>query len=282
MTSRKKLLLKTLACALAFATFAAFTLVPVPAYAADQTVYVITKITSEPVDDEGATHQTISYNSKGLMTGWSYGFSKYANTKFMYDRKGRITKLGQQISKKRWYMFKYAYNKKGVKKVTSYKTKAFNGKKLKSYGVTKMKYKGKRIKKAAYKGKIIDFKKGGMKNGKFTATYSFKKGLVSKMVFPYPGSKFTHYFSYDAKKNLIKTVSKGNGFKTTEKVTLTYNGDKVVKKVVKYSGSKEIYTYEYKEMQVPANMVKKVKEQQYTLVNPQVNFFLYPLNVYGS
>ena len=94
------------------------------------------------------------------------------------------------------------------------------------------------------------------------------------MYHPYPDNVTTHYYTYDKKGNLVKEVTKYKEGNEVEEVTYenTYKNGRLVKQVETYdTGESFIRFYSYKKISVPKKLVKKVKTQQWSFLNHNLN-----------
>ena len=210
-----------------------------------KTVYVISQITSK----SGSETYKFTYTKNGLVKKMTTGGLKVT---YKYDKKKVSSQ--KQIDEGEKTEVLYSYSKKGrLKKTTQ---KEADGKKT----TTKYKYKS---------GRLVEIQDNSTDNV-WTLTYN-KKGLVKKAVIKgKKDSTSTIKYSYNSKKDPKKMIC---SWDVTEKISYTYNKHGRKTATVKYSykdkslNSKEVYTYKYQKISVPASYAKAIKKQQKEMAN---------------
>lgn len=233
--------------------------------AATATVYVVSS-SKETNKKAGMSVTTVySTNENGLLTQEVIKQTSGDITKtWTYDAKNRVTKWtasdGYSSATKTITVLKNGLPKKDVLKSSS------------SYGNWQpfsSTYKTK-------SGKVVSITrkyKGGSGTVKYQLKYKGKK-LVTVKNLKY---KNETTYAYDKKGNLSKVVTMKGSTKVPIVHKNTYKSGRVTKRVstVKSGhGSSTITTFSYKKISVPKSMVKKVKAQQWAIVNGNLNFAL--------
>ena len=247
--------------------------------AGKKTVYVVSK-TYTDAKSKNNVYEKVSYNSKGLMKKISYGVKGSVYWKYKYDKKNRVALKAQFIND--WTNFKYTYKKGKLVKVAGYYSEKFGGKKKLSGCTSTFKYNSKRLIKSE---KVSGVRIDENKKTSFTIKYAYdKKGHVKRMYHPYPDNVTTHYYTYDKKGNLVKEVTKFKEGNEVEEVTYenTYKNGRLVKQVETYdTGESFTKFFSYKKISVPKKLVKKVKTQQWSFLNRDLNN-AEPIKNYGG
>lgn len=250
---------KVMAATVAMTVLATSLTVPTQAEKKKTTVYVITQI--EGSDTHGLTESyKMTYNDDGLVKETKMGIAYPTFTKYSYKNK-RISRE-EQIEGKEKTVIKYSYNKKGqITKKTVTDPKGKTTQNIYSYK----------------KGKLSKIQDRGTG---FTYTFTYKKGLISKMVITGKTiKKETIKYTYNSNKD-IKKIDSSNcvqnmtyKYKNKRRQALKASYIYKKKEETKYN-YKSTYTYTYKKLRVSASMASKIKEQQKELVN-QGGAFLY-------
>ncbi len=247
--SKTKKLLSVLLC---LCVLSAFTVVGVQAKTkkpTKKTVYVIA--TEDRLSDGEFIYFTkYVYNKKGGLKRQDEYEGKdgklYHQTIIKYNKKGRVSSFyGKPILYGGSHVYTFKYNKKG--KLTA-----------------KILVAGKdyKIKKRDKKGRVKTIKEYVTGTNTVEDTYTLaynKKGHISKVKSSYGTTKY----KYDKKGNLTSDM-----FENYKNI---YKKGLLIKKT---SGTNQV-VYTYKRIKLSAKQAKKVKKQQWALINSSLNF---PLN----
>ena len=110
-----------------------------------------------------------------------------------------------------------------------------------------------------------------------TSKFKYKNGRVASIVNTSGTFTGTQEYSYNKKGDLVKTLTFKGAANIPITHKLTYKNGRVVKRVSTVqsdSGTSTVSKFKYKAVKVPKSLVKKVKAQQWALVNGDLNFAL--------
>ena len=267
----------------------AVSLCPAPALANGALAATGAKETQTVVATQGkkkATKKVYVLKSFGRTSGFS------SDVVYKYKSNGLLeasTTHSEQDGES--YRTKYGYNKKGYVTSESIFTKddgETTWKKGETTSITRN-AKGLPKKKIVQRGHTVDVTAFTIKSGRVVAektTHKYSNGTSETDTAAYTydthgrvksvdqtkynqTSRHRYNYYYDKRGNYVKYEREYG----TYQLALTYNSKKLLTKRDNPDGD-VAFTYRYKAMKVPASMVGKVKAQQWSLLNQNLNFVL--------
>ena len=130
-------------------------------------------------------------------------------------------------------------------------------------------------------------KGSGKKKETVKTTYSYKNGLVSRIINKIDGYKYVYDYTYDKKKNLKKwEAAPSSDYYECHTYKNTYENGLLTKRYDEWSaegdnGGKITYVYVYKKMTVNKSLADKIKTQQWSIINDNLNNAV-PFNNYDG
>lgn len=229
-------------------TFETFNCTKVSAASKKEYVYVL-------ISSDDGYKKTYTYNKNGLITKIDEGGSAVT---YKYDSKKRIKKCDYTGAPGtiRHSTVTYSYDKKGrIYKLNSEGSHLSN-----TYCFTYSYDKNNKVVKV-----IEDFSGHGA-----DSKYSYNK---SKQIIKKTSGNSIYNYAYDKRGNL-KSVK--NTYSSTE-YTNKYNKNKcLIKRTTSTGNTKKVCTFKYKKIKVDKKYVKQIKEQQWALLNNDVQFIFPP------
>lgn len=266
-----------------------------------KSVWVVSSIrySNPSSSSSSSTSKTYTYNGKGLLTkayrSYSYRGNNYSSSssttntlKYKGNNLSKITTSywysGQTSSSKpSVYTFK---SKKGhvaqattknnsgnndYKYVYTYKRNAAGG--VKSYTTT---YYSNYNNDGTYSKKLKKRSWANYNYSKFTKNRPGKMITKSKSSNGSSTTSAPTTYKYDKKGNL-KRQRYGDSSATVYKYT--YNGNRVATRKYDTSSSGTVFYYTWKKVSVPSSLVNKVKAQQWSIINNNLNFAFGPVSM---
>ena len=242
------------------------------------------------VNSAGVTVEAydMDYNANGLIKKRTFPRGDMTDVyTYGYNKRGDVVKLKQKGTKKRSSTIKVKRNKAGVATKETRTTKSGGGKS----DVYKIAYTLKNGRVASYVSRYYTGKGASLKKqaaNPHEGEITYKNGrvvkhkvsqLVKAATTKLAGKtrSITYRYAYDGKGNMKKIVMGEGKSKIKVGFKNTYKKGLLVKRATTRSFNKSYKTttvYTYETVKVPAKMAKKVKAQQWALLNNNENFVI--------